>query len=87
MWMLRSFRRDAMSLVALGDIVLMSMTVVPAAAPSMTPSAPKITCSTSGVSVTIVMTTSLPAAASLGLPTRSAPASMTSWTRGRSVRL
>ena len=44
----------------------MSTTTVPGATPSMTPPSPRMTACTSGESVTIVMTTSAPAAASAG---------------------
>ena len=62
-------------------MVLMSMTIVPGAAPSITPSGPAMTCSTSGESETQVMTISLPPAASLGEPAADAPASVKGFMR------
>src|SRR4051812_12589379 len=50
--------RRAKSLVATGEIELMSTTVLPGERPSATPPLPNSTCSTSGVSGTIVITTS-----------------------------
>ena len=50
--------RVAKSLVAIGEIELMSMTILPGFRPSATPSAPNSTASTSGVSGTMTMTTS-----------------------------
>ena len=82
-----SFRAAAISRVTRGDTVLMSMTVAPSSTPAITPFSPRMTASTSGVSVTMVMTTWLPRAASFGVSTRSPPPSTTSWTRGRSLRL
>ncbi len=46
----RSARRAAMDCAAAGAMVLMSMWMWPAAAPSATPSVPSVTCSTSGAS-------------------------------------
>ena len=59
--------------VTSGEMVLMSMTTVPAAAPWMTPPSPRMTACTSGESVTIVITTSAPAAASCGDDAASPP--------------
>ena len=55
-------------------MVLMSITIVPGAAPSIMPPGPTMTCSTSGESDTQVMTISLPRAASLGEEAAAAPA-------------
>ena len=82
-----SLRRAEISRVTRGEMVLMSMTVAPLRAPWTTPSSPRITASMSGVSVTMVMITSLPSAASLGEAARRPPASTTSRTPGRSERL
>ena len=57
-------------------MVLMSMTIVPGAAPSIMPPGPTMTCSTSGESETQVTTISLPLAASLGDAAADAPASV-----------
>ena len=57
---------SAIARVGPGSIVLMSITSDPAAAPAATPSSPSITCSTSGVSGSIVMTTSDAPATSAG---------------------
>ena len=59
-------------------MVLMSINTDPAAAPSITPSGPRITSSTSGESVSMVMVTSLAAAASAAEPARFAPAATSS---------
>ena len=53
----------------------MSMTSVPAFAPSATPPTPNRTASTSGVSDTIVITTSLAAATAAGLSRTRTPSS------------
>ena len=74
-WTPFSARRSAMERVTEGDMVLMSMTTDPGAAPSITPSGPAMTCSTSGESETQVMTISLLLAASLGEEALEAPAS------------
>jgi hypothetical protein len=66
----RPASRAAKSRVADGEIVDMSTTSVPGAAPSATPSGPKRTASTSGVSETIVTTTSLALATAAGLGCR-----------------
>src|SRR4051794_40360163 len=58
--------RRANSLVATGEIELMSTTVLPGARPSATPPGPNSTVSTSGVSGTMVMITSAFSAAAAG---------------------
>src|SRR5439155_12554998 len=60
--------------VASGEIVDMSQTRLPGFAPTATPSSPKRTASTSGVSETIVTTMSASVAASAGVAARFAPA-------------
>ena len=62
----------------IGLIELMSTTVEPFFAPSMTPFGPSTACSTSGPSGTIVMMMSLPAATSFGDEPLAAPAAATS---------
>ena len=47
--------RFANALVSIGEIELMSITILPCASPSATPFAPNSTFSTSGVSGTMVM--------------------------------
>src|SRR5438105_7793220 len=56
--------RAANSLVAIGEMELMSTTVLPGDSPAATPLGPNSTASTSVVAGTIVMTTSLRAATS-----------------------
>src|SRR6185369_1750613 len=73
--------RSANWRVADGEIVDMSTTSVPAAAPSATPAGPKRTASTSGVSETMVITTSLAAATAAGLSRRWTPRSSNSAAR------
>jgi hypothetical protein len=71
-----SARRAASERVTTGEMVLMSTITDPRAAPSATPPGPKITCSTSGVSDTMVKITSDPRAASAGDAHAVAPASL-----------
>jgi hypothetical protein len=59
--------------VVSGLIVLLSIVIVPARAPSMIPSGPSTTCSTSGESGRLVKTNSLCAATSRGDVARIAP--------------
>ena len=68
-----SLSAAAMVRVAEGEMVLMSMTTEPGLMPSMIPPSPRITFSTSGVSVTIVMITSDLLAVSFGLSAQTAP--------------
>src|SRR5215472_7669288 len=72
--------------VTSGDIVDMSIQVVPGAAPASRPCSPATTASTSGLSVTIVMTMSERSAASAGVAACSAP-SATSGAAFAAVRL
>ena len=65
----------ANSFVAMGEMLLMSTTVLPAVKPPATPCAPKSTFSTSGVSGTMVKTTSARCATSVALAQATAPAS------------
>ncbi len=65
----------AISRVAMGLMVLMSMKMSPFLAPCMAPLVPRRTSSTSGLSVTMVTTTSEFSATSLGLFAALAPAS------------
>ena len=65
--------RAANSLVSIGEIELMSITVLPAERPSATPAEPNRTASTSGVSGTMTMTTSAFSAACLALAHSVAP--------------
>ncbi len=58
---------------AIGETVLMSISSIPGRAPSNTPSLPLKTCSTSGVSGSIVITTSLFCAISFGVSHHTAP--------------
>jgi hypothetical protein len=71
--------------VATGEMLLMSITSDPRCRPASTPSLPAITCSTSGVSGTMVMITVDCAAASRGDAARRAPsltrASTAAWLR------
>ena len=64
-------------------MVDMSTTIAPAVAPWMTPFSPRTTASTSGVSLTQVMTMSAPRAASFGEAARRAPALATGSSRSR----
>ena len=68
--------RAAKSRVAAGEIELMSTTSLPLPRPSATPSGPKSTSSTSGVSGTMVMTMSDLSATSRGLAQAVPPASI-----------
>ena len=70
----RSPSRPAMVRVAVGSMVLMSMTRLPGRAPWTTPSGPSSTCSTSRVPVTMVKTTSLRPATAAGVGQTAAPA-------------
>jgi hypothetical protein len=65
----------------------MSTTTLPGRTVCETPSEPNNTCSTSGVSETIVTTTSACAAASAGVAARSAPSSEASASSFERVRL
>src|SRR5271166_5096638 len=77
--------RRAKSLVAIGEIELMSTTTLPALSPSAIPSLPNRAASTSGVSGTITMTMSARAATSRPELQPIAPASSSSF--GRAPRL
>ena len=57
----------------MGEMELMSTTVLPGEIPSATPCSPNSTASTSGVSGTIVMMMSAARATSAGLPQARAP--------------
>ena len=61
--------RRAKDLVAIGAIELMSMTSLPGLRPAATPSPPKSTSSTCGVSGSMVMTRVALSATSRGVPT------------------
>src|SRR5262245_12190993 len=74
--------RSANDRVAIGSIVLMSITSEPEAAPSATPSAPSSTSSTSGVSGSIVTITSEARATSAGLEAHEAPSATSASTGG-----
>src|SRR3954453_6383721 len=77
--------RRAKSLVATGEIELMSTTVLPGESPSATPPGPNSTFSTSGVSGTIVITTSACSAASR--PEAHAPPPFSASSDGTALRL
>jgi len=77
--------RRANSLVAMGEIELMSTTTLPADNPSATPAAPNSTASTSGVSGSMAMITSALWATSRDEPQALAPAAINSW--GTPLRL
>ena len=68
-----SANRPAISRVTSGEMVLMSMTIVPSAAPWITPFSPSSTSRTSGVSETLVTTNSQPAASSAAESQATAP--------------
>src|SRR5262245_2715333 len=74
--------RSANDRVAIGSIVLMSITSEPGAAPSAAPSAPSSTRSTSGVSGSIVTITSEARATSAGLEAHEAPSATSASTGG-----
>ena len=74
-----SARVFAISCVSNGEIVDISMQIVPSRADSITPSFSNRTFLTSGVSVTQVITTSAFFAASAGVSAQSAPAEITSY--------
>ena len=67
MWACFSLRRVAIIRVACGEMVLISMTTASGRILSITPFSPRMTLSTSGVSETIVITTGLFPATSLGV--------------------
>ena len=71
----RSDRRAAIDCAAAGAMVLMSMWMWPALAPSATPSAPSVTCSTSGASATMLIVIDARRATSAALAQSPAPAS------------
>ena len=71
-----------MRAVAAGEIVEQSMTRPPAASPSPTPSGPRMTASTSGVSETQTTTTSEARATSAGEPASVPPSSTSVRRRG-----
>src|SRR5438445_670166 len=75
--------RFANSRVAAGEIVLMSIASKPSCAPAAMPSGPKVTVSTSGELVTMVMTMSLRSATSRGVRMTVAPASPSGFARSR----
>jgi hypothetical protein len=64
----------AKDLVAIGEIELMSTTTLPLPMPCATPFSPNSTASTSGVSGTMVNTTSASRATAAALSQRTAPA-------------
>ena len=68
--------RLAKSLVATGEIELMSTTTLPSVSPAATPNSPNSTSSTWGVSGTMMMITSACRATSALLAQAAAPASM-----------
>jgi hypothetical protein len=68
--------RSANAFVSTGEMELMSTTTLPALSPSATPLGPNSTAATSGVSGTIVMTTSARSATSLPLAHAVPPASV-----------
>ena len=74
----RALIRSAKPLVSMGEMELMSTTILPADRPSATPFSPNRTAATSGVSGTIVMMISERSATSLPLPQTAAPPSTSS---------
>ena len=75
MSMPRSPSRAAIARVAVGSMVLVSMTSVPGRAPCTTPSSPSRTCSTSAVPVSMVKIASHSAASAAGVSAVAAPRS------------
>src|SRR5439155_1248522 len=76
----------ATSWVTTGEMVLISITSVPALAPANTPFSPVTTARTWGESGNMVMTTSLSSATACGLPTVVAPSAASSFA-GTGLRL